>query len=76
MPANKRTMETASMPKGAHPARAPAPRRPIAAVKSSVGADFPAAGPHAKPHLTDPDKTPGAGTLADPALPRDADATG
>jgi hypothetical protein len=24
---------------------------------------MPAAGPHAKPELTDPDKTPGAGTL-------------
>lgn len=25
----------------------------------------PAAGPHAKPHLTDEEKTPGAGTLPD-----------
>jgi len=26
----------------------------------------PAAGPHDKPHLTDPDKTPGTGTLPPP----------
>ncbi|MCP8938827.1 hypothetical protein NK718_09900 [Alsobacter sp. SYSU M60028] len=26
----------------------------------------PPAGPHAKPELTDPDKTPGAGTLPEP----------
>lgn len=36
----------------------------------------PAAGPHAKPHLTDPEKTPGAGALPDPDKPRDPDATG
>lgn len=36
----------------------------------------PAAGPHAKPQLTDPEKTPGAGALADPDKPRDPDATG
>ena len=28
--------------------------------------DHPAAGPHAKPHLTDKDKTPGTGSLPDP----------
>jgi hypothetical protein len=36
----------------------------------------PAAGPYAKPHLTDPEKTPGAGALPDPDHPRDPDATG
>ncbi len=36
----------------------------------------PAAGPHAKPQLTDPEKTPGAGALPDPDKPRDPDATG
>lgn len=29
------------------------------------GRDVPAAGPHAKPSLTDRDKTPGAGSLPD-----------
>ncbi|WP_168192893.1 hypothetical protein [Undibacter mobilis] len=28
--------------------------------------DMPAAGPHAKPELTDDSKTPGAGTLPEP----------
>jgi hypothetical protein len=32
----------------------------------------PAAGPHAKPELTNPDATPGAGLLADTADPQDA----
>ena len=36
----------------------------------------PAAGPHAKPQLTDPEKTPGAGALPDPDKPQDPDATG
>ncbi len=27
---------------------------------------IPAAGPHARPHLTDPEKTPGAGSLPEP----------
>ena len=45
-------------------------RRPIAAPDT-----MPAAGPHAKGHLTDPAKTPGAGTLADPARPQDGNAT-
>lgn len=35
----------------------------------------PAAGPHAKPHLTDPQKTPGAGSLPDPKRPAEGDAT-
>lgn len=38
--------------------------------------DYPAAGPHAKPHLTDPDRTPGTGALPDPGRPKDPDATG
>lgn len=35
----------------------------------------PAAGPHAKPGLTAPEKTPGAGSLPDPERPQDGDAT-
>ncbi|NTJ44209.1 hypothetical protein G6L28_16540 [Agrobacterium larrymoorei] len=31
--------------------------------KTSKPADLPAAGPHAKSHLTDKSKTPGAGSL-------------
>ena len=34
--------------------------------------DPPAAGPHAKPELTNPDSTPGSGLLPDPAHPSDA----
>ena len=36
---------------------------------------MPAAGPHAKPELTDPDKTPGAGTLPPVDKEHDDDAT-
>ncbi len=36
---------------------------------------MPAAGPHAKPALTDPDKTPGAGTLPPVDQEQDDDAT-
>ncbi len=36
---------------------------------------MPAAGPHAKPELTDPDKTPGAGTLPPADKGQDGDAT-
>ncbi|MBA4790619.1 MAG: hypothetical protein H2042_13050 [Rhizobiales bacterium] len=35
----------------------------------------PAAGPHASPKLTDPEKTPGAGSLPDPQRPHEGDAT-
>lgn len=38
--------------------------------------DMPAAGPHAKPHLTVPERTPGTGALPDPRRPRDGDSTG
>ncbi|MDP2358731.1 MAG: hypothetical protein Q8M31_22115 [Beijerinckiaceae bacterium] len=34
--------------------------------------DPPAAGPHAKPELTNPESTPGSGLLPDPAHPSDA----
>jgi hypothetical protein len=37
-------------------------------------ADLPAAGPHAKPGLTNPDSTPGTGALPDPAKRREGDA--
>ncbi|MBO0128743.1 hypothetical protein [Agrobacterium sp. OT33] len=33
--------------------------------KASKASDIPPAGPHAKPSLTDRDKTPGAGSLPD-----------
>jgi len=36
---------------------------------------MPAAGPHAKPELTDPDKTPGAGTLPPVDKDQDEDST-
>ncbi|TCT07980.1 hypothetical protein [Aquabacter spiritensis] len=42
--------------------------------KRKAGAD-PAAGPHAKPHLVDEEKTPGAGSLPDPDKPHEGDAT-
>ncbi|MGU3495982.1 hypothetical protein ACLBXM_18220 [Xanthobacteraceae bacterium A53D] len=35
----------------------------------------PAAGPHAKPELTDTSKTPGSGLLPDPHKPQEGDAT-
>jgi len=38
-------------------------------------ASRPAAGPHAKPGLTDTEKTPGSGTLADAETPDQGDAT-
>ncbi len=34
--------------------------------------DMPPAGPHARPELTDPEKTPGAGTLPEPDDPNPA----
>lgn len=36
------------------------------------GEDYPAAGPHARPDLTNPMATPGAGLLPDPDDPSDA----
>lgn len=36
---------------------------------------MPAAGPHADPDLTAPEKTPGAGSLPDPDNPQEGDAT-
>lgn len=49
--------------------------KPDPAAKSP-DAKEPAAGPHARPGLTDNERTPGAGALADPDEPRDQDATG
>lgn len=66
----------AAAAKSGRPRRAPAPRRPITAPRPEADDAMPAAGPHAKPHLTDPDRTPGTGALPDPARPRDPDATG
>ncbi len=43
--------------------------------KPSRPSQPPAAGPHAKPKLTDPSKTPGSGTLPSPDHPHDGDAT-
>ena len=39
------------------------------------GEDLPPAGPHAEPRLTNPDSTPGAGTLTPPGEHDDGDAT-
>ncbi|MFB9947771.1 hypothetical protein ACFFP0_02875 [Rhizobium puerariae] len=36
------------------------------ASKAAASADRPAAGPHAKEHLIDRDKTPGTGSLPEP----------
>jgi hypothetical protein len=47
-------------------------RRPITEKKSEK---IPAAGPHAKPELTDADKTPGAGTLPPADKGPDEDST-
>ena len=41
--------------------------------RGGAGKDVPAAGPHAKSHLTDNEKTPGTGSLPDPDA-KDADA--
>jgi len=76
MPAHVPTPRTPRPPTEARPTGTPATKAPVAAGKPSAGNDFPAAGPHAKPHLTDPEKTPGAGALPDPGRPRDGDATG
>ncbi|MFS8035372.1 hypothetical protein ACI7BZ_00150 [Xanthobacter sp. AM11] len=55
---------------------APAKARPAVPDPHGGVADYPAAGPHARPELMDPDRTPGAGALADPRRPQDADSTG
>ncbi|HEU4518693.1 MAG TPA: hypothetical protein VFS03_04210 [Microvirga sp.] len=43
--------------------------------KTSGGEDVPPAGPHAEPGLTNPDSTPGAGTLTPPGEHDDVDST-
>ncbi len=63
-----------------HPVAFPASRgteadRSVASEKKRAANKDPAAGPHAKPRLTDPEKTPGAGSLPSPDLPSDGDAT-
>ncbi|MEP9355616.1 hypothetical protein ABLE93_18715 [Xanthobacter sp. KR7-65] len=50
------------------------PGKPDAAEKATK--EEPAAGPHARPGLTDNERTPGAGALPDPDEPKDQDATG
>lgn len=65
------------------PSAHPDPKRPIPDARHdakptgtpSHGTAPPAAGPHAKPSLTEPEKTPGAGGLPDPRRPREGDAT-
>jgi hypothetical protein len=37
--------------------------------KPRIGPNLPAPGPHARPELLDPEKTPGAGTLPEPDDP-------
>lgn len=58
------------------PPAADAPEDRQEAQRQEAQRQKPAAGPHAKPQLTDPEKTPGAGALPDPDKPRDPDATG
>lgn len=43
------------------------------AQRKPTGSDLPAAGPHAHPSLTNPDATPGAGTLPESGSGDDAD---
>lgn len=65
------------------PSASPDPKRPSPDARHdakhgdtlSHGTAPPAAGPHAKPSLTEPEKTPGAGSLPDPRRPREGDAT-
>lgn len=84
MPVHKRTpQKQGTLKASARPSRAAAPRRPVSVpeMKGSGGAgrdspyDFPAAGPHARPELMDPDRTPGTGALPDLGHPRDGDST-
>ncbi|MCG5235621.1 hypothetical protein [Xanthobacter oligotrophicus] len=70
MAAHKRTLPRQSAPKAAKPGRAPASPAPPPEY------DFPAAGPHARPELMDPERTPGTGALSEPGRSRDGDATG
>ncbi len=60
-----RRSETSSRPDPSREGRDPAPK---------TSPDLPAAGPHAQPHLTNPDATPGAGSLPDETAKGDADA--
>jgi hypothetical protein len=57
----------------------PADERPDAQRRGKVrergGADVPPAGPHARPELTNPDATPGAGTLTPAGEHDDLDST-
>ncbi len=59
----------------APPAGAPPEGKSKHAEAGAPASALPAAGPHAKPSLTDPAKTPGSGTLPDPEQPQDGDAT-
>lgn len=75
MAAHKSTASKQTAPQAAKPGSdtvAPGP----AAAAPQPEYDFPAAGPHARPHLTDPERTPGTGALPDPGSSRDSDATG
>lgn len=49
---------------------------PVPMPEKKVEDEMPAAGPHAKPHLTDMMKTPGCGALPDPERPPEMDSTG
>ncbi|MDI4655101.1 hypothetical protein [Xanthobacter autotrophicus] len=75
MAAHKHTLPRQSAPKAAKPGRAPVSRGPAPAAPPP-DYDFPAAGPHARPHLMDPERTPGTGALSEPGRSRDGDATG
>lgn len=53
------------------------PRKPADGQKQGSRAkEIPAAGPHAKPELTNPLATPGSGTLAEPGAKDATDSTG
>ncbi|MFG1344148.1 hypothetical protein V5F59_04590 [Xanthobacter autotrophicus DSM 431] len=84
MSVHKRTFPKKGAPKASgRPTRVGAPRRPVSApeVKGAgkpaaiATYDFPAAGPHARAELMDPERTPGTGALPDIAHPGDGDST-
>ncbi|MFG1268343.1 hypothetical protein [Xanthobacter versatilis] len=75
MAAHKPTLPRQSAPKATKPVRAPTARG-SAAPAPAPEYDFPAAGPHARPELMDPERTPGTGALSEPGRSRDGDATG
>ncbi|MDI4664883.1 hypothetical protein K9U40_11165 [Xanthobacter autotrophicus] len=76
MATHKNTTARDNAPKTAKTGRPPGARRAAVSPAPEPEYDFPAAGPHARPELMDPDRTPGTGALSEPGRSRDGDATG